>query len=323
MARHAKAEGTTVAPRRRAPKSRSNVVSNILIVVGVALLIVAGAMFVRNERNYQKIEETNERVAEYARLTDDADTPPEVDWEALKAMNPDVVGWLQVPGTIINYPVYQAGDNDLYLNRAPDGSSSIGGSVFMDFENTKPGMIDPQTIIYGHHMRNGSQFKQIADMDKQELFDGVNLLWYVTEDATYDLVPLFLYYTNEGDLEVRQFTFESPEEFHKYLNGYYEHAVTQRADAKQIIAQVEHVLTLSTCNYYDGYGRTLLVCVPRNEVPGTPQYAAAEPIREARRAEEQRKAAEAAAAAAAAAAEEQGENGEDVAVTEVTEFVEE
>ena len=100
---------------------------------------------------------------------------------ALKAMNPDVVGWLQVPGTVVNYPVFQTDNNEYYLDHAPDRSDSIGGSVFLDYENSAPGMVDAQTIVYGHHMRNGSQFKQIADMDDQSLFDVVKTVWYVTE----------------------------------------------------------------------------------------------------------------------------------------------
>ncbi len=301
----------------REKRRGSNIISNLLVAVGVVLLIVAGGIYVKNETNYRQIDETNERVAEYAKLTDDAERPPEIDWDGLKAMNPDVVGWLQVPGTIINYPVFHAGNNEVYLNRAPDGSYSIGGSVFMDFENKVPGMDDPQTIIYGHHMRNGSQFKQIADMDKQEYFDGVKLIWYVTEKGAYDLVPLFLYYTFEGDLDVRQFTFESANEFHKYLNTYFAKAVTKRADAQQIIDQAEHVLTLSTCNYYDGFGRTLLVCVPRNEVPGTPQYEAAEPERAARRAEEKRKEEEARKAEAKRKAEEAKRKAEEKTEAEI------
>lgn len=332
MARHARPDSNDAqmpvsatpaqAEQAQKPRKGKNIVANLFIVVGIVLLLVAGTMFARNQRNYAQIDETNEKVAEYAKLTDDVETPPDVDWEGLKAMNPDVVGWLQVPGTIVNYPVFQAANNDVYLNRAPDGTSSIGGSVFMDWENTKPGMQDAQTIIYGHHMRNGSQFKQIADMDKQEYFDGVKLVWYVTEQKAYDLVPLFLYYTYEGDLDVRQFTFDDAKAFHTYLNGYFEHAVTKRADAQQIIDQVEHVFTLSTCNYYDGYGRTLLVCVPRDEVPGTPQYEAAEPAREAKRkAEEEarRKAEEEARKAAEEAAAAEGQQEEIIEYVEVTE----
>lgn len=274
--------------RSGAPKKKSNLLSNILIIIGVALLLVAGGIYVSNMMNYQKIDEGNERVAEYAKLSDDENTPPNVDWASLKALNPDIVGWLQVPGTVVNYPVYQTGNNDYYLHHAPDKSDSIGGSVFLDFECTAPGMVDAQTIVYGHHMRNGSQFKQIADMDNQTLFDGMHTIWYATEQqGAFNLAPVFLYYTNEDDLDVRQFTFNSDEEFRAYLNKYLSKAVTKRADAEQIVAQISHAFTLSTCNYYDGYGRTLLVCAPKSEIPGTPEYEATHAARAEAEAQQQ------------------------------------
>lgn len=288
------------AAKRRNPSKRkhSNIVSNLLIVVGVVLLVVAGVIFFNNQRNYQKIDEENERVAVYAKLGDDDDQPPVVDWAALKEMNPDAVGWVQVPGTVINYPVFQAGDNDYYLSHAPDKSDSIGGSVFLDYENKAPGMVDAQSIIYGHHMRNGSQFKQIADMEQQELFDGVKTVWYVTENETYELAPLFLYYTSDSDTDVRQFTFEKDEDFRTYLKKYLGEARAKRSDVEQAIGEVRHVLTLSTCNYEDGYGRSLLVCAPKSEIPGMEEYdpeaakKAAEERAAKEKAEEERKKAE-------------------------------
>ena len=291
-----------------APKKKSNLVSNILIVVGVVLLGVAGFIFFQNNQNYKKIDEENERVAEYAKLSDDENTPPQVDWAALKAMNPDVVGWLQVPGTVVNYPVFQTTDNEYYLNHAPDRSDSIGGSVFLDYECKAPGMVDAQTIVYGHHMRNGSQFKQIADMEDQKLFDTIKTVWYVTEkQGAHNLTPIFLYYTNEDDLDVRQFAFKNDDEFHKYLEGYFAKAQAKRADADKIIKQVKHVFTLSTCNYYDGLGRTLLVCAPKSEVPGTPEYAAAQEA--AQKEKDQKKQSEAEQAKSAEQAEGGQANG--------------
>lgn len=300
MARHAKrtpAGNEAEARGDGRPKRKNDVLSTLLIIAGIALLVVAAVIYYNNNKNYETIDEINEEVAEYAKLTDDAEQPPVVDWAGLREMNPDIVGWLQVPGTVVNYPVYQSGNNDYYLNHAPDHSYSIGGSVFLDFEDKAPGMEDSQTIVYGHHMRNGSQFKQIADMDKQELFDGVKLVWYCVEkdgqQVNYDLAPVFVYYTNEGDTEVRQFTFENDGKYREYLNMYFEKAVTKREDAEEILKQVEHIFTLSTCNYIDGQGRTLLVCAPRSEIPGTPQYEAAAPIREQKRREAEEAAARA------------------------------
>ncbi|MCH4119933.1 MAG: class B sortase [Atopobiaceae bacterium] len=104
-------------------------------------------------------------------------------------MNPEVVGWVQIPNTVVSFPVYQASDNDKYLHTNAEGTYSLGGQVFMDYQNQAPGMLDQQTIIYGHHLRNGAMFKPIADMDKQEAFDSVSTVWYVTEDATTSSSP--------------------------------------------------------------------------------------------------------------------------------------
>lgn len=247
-----------------APKS-SKIVSNILLAVGVVLLLVAAGMWGFSQWRYHEQDVVNEELASYVSLSDDPNQPPIVDWEGLKAINDDVVGWIQVPGTVINYPVYQGDDNDYYLNTNAHGVYGIGGQIFMDYENQAPGMIDEQTLIYGHHLKNGSMFKQIADMDNQEFFDGIDTVWYVTEDANYEFMPLFVYYTTPDDSAARTVNFASEEEFHSYLSDLLGKAVTKNADAQTIINGTSHVMTLSTCNYIDGYGRTLLVCVEKDE----------------------------------------------------------
>ena len=252
--------------RSRDPrKKRVRIASTILFVVGIVLIAVAGGMWLYSQKQYADQDAENEKLAAYATVDDTGNTAPTVDWASLKAINDDVVGWVQIPGTVVSFPVYQASDNDYYLHTNAEGNYSLGGQVFMDSENTAPGMVDQQTIIYGHHLRNGAMFKPIADMDNQEMFDSVSTVWYVTETGTYELEPLFLYYTNENDTNVRQFSFASTDEFHTYLTGLLSSAVTSRSDASQIISSTDHVLTLCTCNYISGYGRTILVCVPKSE----------------------------------------------------------
>ena len=247
------------------PRKASRIISNILLALGIVMLLVAGGMWLYSQMHYLKQDAENEKLAQYAKVSDSGDTAPVVDWASLKAINDDVVGWIQIPGTVINYPVYQGEDNDHYLNTTAEGDYGVGGQIFMDYENTAPGMQDAQTILYGHHLKNGAMFKQVADMDNQEFFDSIKTIWYVTEDATYELEPLFLYYTDEDDTNVRHFQFSSDEEFRTYLSDLLGKAVTSRSDASTIVSGTSHVLTLSTCNYIDGYGRSELVCVLKDE----------------------------------------------------------
>jgi sortase B len=254
---------------KKAGKKKGNLLSNILIVVGVVLLLVAGGMWGFAQWRYHQQDVQNKKLAAYATIPDDGKKAPTVDWEGLKAINPDVVGWIQVPGTVINYPVYQGADNDRYLRHTAEGEYSVGGQIFLDYENTKPGMVDHQSILYGHHLKDGSMFYPLFLLKDQETFDATKTIWYVTEEHEYELEPLMAYFTHPEDQEVRRFQFTSDDEFHNYLKERLSHAVSKRADADQVIANAKHVLTMSTCNYYEGYGRSELIAIPKNEANGT------------------------------------------------------
>ena len=251
--------------RSRDPKKRvGRILSAVLFVVGIAFIATAAGMWIYNQWNYHQQDELNEELAAYADVSDNGTTPPQVDWEGLKAVNPDVVGWIQIPGTVVNFPVYQGETNETYLRSDVNGNYSVGGLIFMDYENTAPGMVDGQTLIYGHHMLNGSMFKAVSDMANQEMFDGVSTIWYVTEEATYELTPLLVYKTEADDPNARQFNFESEDVLRTYLSELLGKAVSKSADAETLIGQTSHALTLCTCNYdYGDNGRTLLVCVPK------------------------------------------------------------
>lgn len=262
--------------RSKDPKKRTaRVVSVMLFVVGIALIATAAGMWIYNQWRYHQQDVLNEEMATFADVSDNGATAPSVDWEGLKAVNDEVVGWLQIPGTVVNFPVYQAEDNEKYLSEGADGSSAVGGSIFMDYGNTAPGMVDGQTIIYGHHMRNGTMFKVVSDMVNQEMFDSVSTVWYVTEEQTYDLVPLLIYQTDGNDENARQFIFSTDEELRSYLTDLLGKSVAANPDAEELIASSSHALTLCTCNYdYGDNGRTLLVCVPRPTEAGSSEDAA-------------------------------------------------
>ncbi len=222
-------------------------------------------MFGKTQVEYHAQDVINEELAAYATVSEKKDEAPVVDWAGLKAVNSQVVGWVQIPGTQVNYPVYQTTDNEHYLHTNAKGEWSIGGQIFMDYQNNPNGLVDQQTILYGHHMRNGSMFQYIGAMNDQNTFDKVETIWYVTPTQTYELEPVFTYHTDEDDEEVRQFNFASVDEFRSYLKDRLSRAVSSRSDAAEVLSRADHVLTLFTCNYTDQYGRTMLICVPKTE----------------------------------------------------------
>ena len=251
-------------------KKAARVISTLLFVAGVILLLVAGFLWLRAQWAYHQQDVEVQRKQGFVTISDDPYTAPVVNWLKLKADNDDVVGWVQIPGTAVNFPVYQGEDNDEYLHTSSEGEYALGGEIFLDYANTAPGMVDNQSIIYGHHLRNGAMFKAVADMDSQSFFDSIETVWYCTQDETYELVPLMSYYADPYDTSVRQFSFDSVEDFRNYLGEILNKSVTFRADADQVISNCDHVLTLVTCNYLDelgGDGRTIVICVPKSELP--------------------------------------------------------
>ena len=253
--------------KRNGAKKQRHVVSAILLLVGILLIAASGVLFVKSQWDYHQQDVINEELAQYATVPENnVEEAPGIDWAGLRAINKEVVGWIQIPNSPVNYPVYQTTDNEHYLHTNAKGEYSVGGQIFMDHENDPSGLVDQQTILYGHHMRNGSMFQYIGKMNDKSVFDSVTTIWYETPEKKYELVPLFIYHANDDDESIRQFNFSSKEEFHEYLLQKLNMSVNARPDAADIIARTDHVMTLITCNYSDQYGRAALVCVQKSDI---------------------------------------------------------
>ena len=95
--------------------------------------------------------------------------PLAVDFESLKAINPDVKGWLYIEALDISYPVVQGPDNDAYLHTTYEGTSNFAGSIILDYQN-QGDFSDGNTIVYGHNMKNLSMFGKLKQMKEQEKY---------------------------------------------------------------------------------------------------------------------------------------------------------
>ena len=84
-------------------------------------------------------------------MEEESDIPwPQVDFDALAAINPHVVGWLYGEDTSIHYPVVQGEDNDYYLSHLFDGTTNPNGCLFLDCRGASD-FSDNNSIIYGHY----------------------------------------------------------------------------------------------------------------------------------------------------------------------------
>lgn len=107
-----------------------------------------------------------ERAEEEAEGPAEADPWTAVDLEALQAVNPDVAGWIAIPGTEISYPLIRPRDNETYLTHSWDMTATSAGAIFLDYRAAW----DPRgfnTIVYGHNMRNGTMFGSLRSYRRE------------------------------------------------------------------------------------------------------------------------------------------------------------
>lgn len=232
----------------RSGKRRGNVLSNILIAVGMALLLVAGGLFVKAQIGYKKANDYYNGIAEMAvKDSSGEDGIPQIDFNALKKESDDIVGWIYVPGTRINYVVAQGETNNTYLRHLPNGEYSENGTIFMDMDGTAPGMVDQQTTLYGHHMNDGAMFEPIdASMD-QKVFDTFKKVYYITPEMTYVLKPMFTMQVQDDYVDARRTNFDSEKAFTQYLQASLAQAKASAKDAAAEVEKADKVLTLVTC----------------------------------------------------------------------------
>ena len=241
------APSSYTANNQKGGKRKQSKLATALIVIGIALLLVAGGILLDAIMGYREAEESYTAIEEEYLTDDDGDGVPSVDFDALAQINPDIVGWIYIPGTEINYPVVQTTDNTTYLTKMFDEDENSNGAIFMDYENTAPGMVDQQTTIYGHHMNDGSMFKFIDDTVDQDDFDTVEVVYYITPDATYVLSPLFTTVVDETYIEARTANFADDYPFSEYLQDMYGEASAVADDAEERLSSTEQVLSLVTC----------------------------------------------------------------------------
>ena len=245
------------------------VISTILIVVGVALLATAAGIFIKAQLGYKEASSSYQKIQEQAITETSGDGVPQIDFDALAAINPDVVGWIYVPGTVINYPVVQTDNNSTYLHKLFSANDNNVGTIFMDMDDTAPGMVDQQTTIYGHHMNDGSMFKYIDNTLSQDAFDTVKNVYYITRDATYKLKPLYTMQVEDSYNNARVANFGDAAAFTSYLQEGLTKAKAKASDASERIQSADKVLTLVTCagEIIPRTTRAVMVCTVDQATP--------------------------------------------------------
>ncbi len=179
--------------------------------------------------------------------------PIKVDFENLLKQNTDAVGWIYCENTPINYPVLQSSDNNYYLRRMIDKKYNIAGSVFMDYR-CQADLSSLNTIIYGHNMKNDTMFGTFTEYKKQSYYDEHPILWLLTPEQDYK-IELIAGYVTPSTSDVYK-DFYSQEELDIHIKD----SIAKSTFVSGVnIAEVDNIVTLSTCSYEYSTARYVLI----------------------------------------------------------------
>ena len=165
-----------------------------------------------------------------------------IDLEALQEENPDVLGWILIPGTQIDFPLLQGEDNEYYLKRTWDGEWNIMGSIFLETENN-PDFTDFNTIIYGHNMNDGSMFAELKQYTSQ---DYAQQHPYVYIRSGEEIYRYEVFAAFEAEVESATYGLSFNQEKTR-VNFLAEAQAQSEIDMAVEPALTDRVLTLSTC----------------------------------------------------------------------------
>lgn len=168
---------------------------------------------------------------------------PEVDFDALRQINPDIVGWLYCEGTVINYPVTQGRDNSYYLNHLFDGTKNSNGCLFLDCR-ASDNFSSRHSIIYGHHMKNGSMFTILEQYKKLEFYEDHPIMLLMTPSCNY-VVRVHAAYTASVCDNAWVMDFEHESEYYNWIRNAEEKSLFHSGGS---ISSADRILTLSTCS---------------------------------------------------------------------------
>ncbi len=273
---------------RNPMKHSKQTLSAVLAVLAVLCFLAAGAFILRQQADDRHSRETANALRDAVSPSAAPETPapsqtpapspageqtqaPSGSPEPALSENPyldsflandDMAAWLQIPGTVIDYPVmWTPGDENYYLRRDFDGSSNQNGCLILDTDSC----IDPLTtnlIIHGHNMKSGAMFGTLAEYESEEYFKEHREIDLYTPACRrrYEVIAVFrsqVYKKTDTVFKFYKFfQADTQEEFDDFYNNIKEMSLYDTGVTAQF---GDRFLTLSTCSYHVDRGRFVVV----------------------------------------------------------------
>lgn len=196
----------------------------------------------------------------------------DMDFSALRQQNPDVLGWLLIPGTRVSYPVVQGTDNSYYLDHTWRGGKNSVGAIFMECRNSG-NLSDFNTIIYGHRMNNRSMFGTLSQYKSRSYWQAHPYV-YLTDDSGTHRYEIFAAGEVSVDSDVYRLGLRSDSSRQSFLDSCLALSALNTGVTPHTY---DKVLTLSTCTGNGHATRWVVQAVCPGQAPETPEIPQEEP----------------------------------------------
>lgn len=227
----------------------------VLVCVGCVLYFgITTYQNYRAEKHRQEILEAMESTEFTGEMEgDEPDIPKgirhgeEVDFEKLQKINEELYAWIYIPNTKVDYPIAQSkDDNGYYLKYNMNKEPEFAGCIYTENYNSKD-FEDPNTVIYGHNMRNDSMFGSLHEFEDPEFFEENKFVFIYTPEKTLTY-RIFAAYEYDDRHILGTFDFSDKKIYEDYLKSIYEVNTmisNYREDVK--VTSDDKIITLSTC----------------------------------------------------------------------------
>lgn len=247
-----------------APKKKGIGLVHLIVILIIGAVAYCIIVFNRSNEyyNYDYSKIINEIEVDENQVTEE--TPERVlKVRTLKSnVNEDIVGWVEIENTEINFPVVQAKDNKYYLTHTYIKEDSKDGAIFLD-KDYDWNLPSSNFLIYGHNNLNGKMFQELLKYESESYYKEHPTIRFTTfqEDADYEIIAVFksrVFYEDEQDV-FRYYKFINAENEEDYNNYVSESKKASLYDTGKTAEFGEQLLTLSTCEYSQEDGRFVIV----------------------------------------------------------------
>lgn len=216
-----------------------------IIVICVCIFIFVISMNLIIQKNVQDFENKKANANLVRIITKDSkkdyknqeNIKSKIDWNVLNSINKDIIGWIEIPNTNINYPILKD-ENLYYLNHNFERKKNKNGSIFIRNQDFNT---DKEIEIYGHNMKNGTMFANLSKFMNEDFFEKNSKIYIYTKEKTFEgnIFAIYSKSVNEEKNSIKSLNLFEKFEYYK----------KQSINLRKTEDCTDKIIKLVTCSY--------------------------------------------------------------------------